>query len=152
MGQLIENDKSATERASSWKITQMNRNGVLRSYKSPIIAAGALGAWVHVNISGAQKPGLKWHPSHASAKPDPLHHLHVSFCAALVPLINLGGSNDALSALSGDSALWRTYIIYQSLEPPLGLEWDVQKKKPNWNIDGGLGVGLCVRFSVNVLS
>lgn len=127
--QLIHCDICASERASRWRIAQMNWNGDLGSHKSPIIEAEALGAWVHVNISSAQKPGLMRPPRHASAEPDPLHHLHVSFCAAPVPLINLGGSNDALSALSGDSALWRTYIIYQSLELPLAPSRDVQKRK-----------------------
>lgn len=118
-GQWIQNDKSPAEQASSWGIAQMKRNGVLGSHKSLIIAVKALGAWVHVNISSVQKRRLMWPPSHASAEPDPLHHLHVSFCAASVPLINLGGSNDALSALSRDLTLWRTYIIHQSLEPSI---------------------------------
>lgn len=158
-GQLIQ-------QASSWRIAQMNRNGILRCYKIPIIVVRTLGAWVHVNISSAQKPRLMWHPSHTSAEPDPLHHLHVSFCAASVPLINLGGSNDALSALSGDSALWRTYIIYQTLEHGAsirpGLRCTKEKKKAGWRgsraetnkryIDGGIGVDLYIDFSVNLLS
>lgn len=129
---------SDTEQASSWRMTQMNWNGVPGCYKIPIIVIKTLRAWVHVNISSPLKPRLMWHPSHTSAEPDPLHHLHVSLCAASVPLINLGGSNDALSVLSGDSALWRTYIIYQTMEHGASIRPGLRctKKKKNSRVEG----------------